>query len=155
MDQARCLRATDEEELAAVLSLIQESFAYMEGRIDPPSSMLKLTLETLRQQCRTGEIWVIGAPPQACVFLSPHQDHLYLGKLAVAEAYRGKGLARQLLDLTLHRAAETGKQHVELQSRIELTENHRAFAAMGFHEIERTAHAGYDRPTSITMRRFL
>ncbi|TIN07524.1 MAG: GNAT family N-acetyltransferase, partial [Mesorhizobium sp.] len=30
-----------------------------------------------------------------------------------------------------------------------------AFARLGFHETARTAHSGYDRPTSITMRKVL
>ncbi|TIX14256.1 MAG: GNAT family N-acetyltransferase, partial [Mesorhizobium sp.] len=39
--------------------------------------------------------------------------------------------------------------------RIELDGNHRAFVRLGFDETERTAHEGYDRPTSITMRKVL
>jgi hypothetical protein len=36
-----------------------------------------------------------------------------------------------------------------------LTANHGAFARLGFREMARTAHDGYDRPTSITMRKVL
>ncbi|RUZ49336.1 GNAT family N-acetyltransferase, partial [Mesorhizobium sp. M7A.F.Ca.CA.004.05.2.1] len=46
-----------------------------------------------------------------------------------------------------------GKAAVALQTRIELTGNHEAFARLGFRETERTAHEGYARPTSITMRK--
>ena len=52
-------------------------------------------------------------------------------------------------------ARSRGKAAVELQTRIELTGNHAAFARLGFHETERTAHEGYIRPTSITMRKVL
>jgi hypothetical protein len=52
-------------------------------------------------------------------------------------------------------AREGGKDAIELQTRIELTANHAAFARLGFRETERTAHPGYDRPTSITMRKAL
>ncbi|RUY90914.1 GNAT family N-acetyltransferase, partial [Mesorhizobium sp. M7A.F.Ca.CA.003.01.2.1] len=38
---------------------------------------------------------------------------------------------------------------------IELTANHAAFARLGFRETGRTAHDGYARPTSITMRKAL
>jgi hypothetical protein len=47
-----------------------------------------------------------------------------------------------------------GLDHLELQTRVELTENHATFRAMGFVETGRTAHPGYDR-TSITFRRAL
>jgi hypothetical protein len=43
-----------------------------------------------------------------------------------------------------------------IAARVELTENHETFRAMGFTvETGRTAHPGYDRPTSITFRRAL
>ena len=62
--------ATDPSLWPAVLRLLQEAFAYMEGRIDPPSSLRDLTPEALTRQAEVGEIWVIGAP-LACVFLTP------------------------------------------------------------------------------------
>ncbi|WP_172327104.1 N-acetyltransferase [Mangrovicoccus sp. HB161399] len=141
--------------IPAMLALIRESFAYMEARIDPPSSMHRLTERSLRESCAACELWVIGGPPQACVVLTPKQDALYVGKLAVAESARGKGFARMLLELAAERAALLGLGWLELQVRIELTENHAAFARMGFAKTGETAHPGYGRPTSITMRRCL
>ena len=143
----------DDPALQQVLHLIRESFAYMDGRIDPPSSMHRLTLEALAAQCETGEVWSLGAPPVACVVLTVKPRALYLGKLAVAEAMRGQGLARQLVELAVERARVRGRARLELQTRIELVENHRAFAALGFEKAGETAHPGFDRPTSVTMVR--
>ena len=53
----------------------------------------------------------------------------------------------------MRRAKALGLRGVELQTRIELTANHATFAALGFVETERTAHPGYDRPTTLTFRR--
>ena len=135
-----------------ILALLHEAFAYREGRIDPPSSLRDLTPEALTRQTETGEIWVIGAPV-ACVFLTPKPGALYVGKLAVVASHRGQGLARRLIDLAEARARERGLPALELQTRVELVENQAAFLAMGFREVERTAHEGYERPTSITYRR--
>jgi len=135
-----------------VLQLVQDSFAYMDTRIDPPSSMHRLTVEDIRQQAAAGEVWVIGAPPVSCMFLTNKGNCLYLGKLAVATDHRGKGLARQMVALAVARARALDLPAVELQTRVELTENHATFAALGFTETGRTAHPGYDRPTSITFR---
>ncbi|MDE4131853.1 GNAT family N-acetyltransferase [Phaeobacter sp. QD34_3] len=143
----------EEPRLEAVLDLIRSSFAFMEGRIDPPSSMRDLTPQSLAEQCRKGEIWVIGTPPLACMFLTPKQDCLYLGKLAVAESSRGMGLARSLIDHALRRARDLGLPAVELQTRVELVENHAAFARLGFVQTGSTAHPGFDRPTSLVFRR--
>lgn len=147
----RRLRSTDVDDLGLTLELIRREFAYMDGMVDPPSSVRLLTVDDLASG--PGETWVIGTPPIACVVMTPKSNVLYVGKLAVSETERGRGLARQLLYQADVRAAELGLPQIELQVRVELTANHRAFAALGFVEIARTPHPGYDRPTSITFRR--
>lgn len=144
--------ATDPALWPPILALLHEAFAYMEGRIEPPSSLRNLTPEALTRQSELGEIWVIGAPV-ACVFLTPKPGALYLGKLAVAASHRGQGLARRLIGLAEERARVLHLPALELETRVELVENQAAFRAMGFEEVGRTAHPGYDRPTSITYRR--
>jgi ribosomal protein S18 acetylase RimI-like enzyme len=146
-------RATDPALWPHILALLHDAFAYMEGRIDPPSSLRDLAPEALTRHVRTGEIWVIGARPLACVFLTPRPASLYIGKLAVDAGHRGRSLARALIDQAEVRARVMGLPALELQTRVELTENHATFRALGFTETGRTAHPGFDRPTSITFRR--
>ena len=149
------IQATEPYDWHALLTLIQSEFAFMDGRIDPPSSMHRLTADDIARQASAEEVWTIGSPPVACVFLTRKGGALYIGKLAVATNQRGKGLARRLVDLAAERAKVQGLSTLELQVRVELTENQHAFAKMGFVETGRTAHAGYDRPTSITMQKRL
>jgi GNAT superfamily N-acetyltransferase len=145
--------AQDPASWQAVLSLIQTEFAYMQGRIDPPSSMQRLSLAALATQAETGEIWTLGTPPLACVFLTRKAEALYIGKLAVRADQRGRGLARRLITQAEARARTLGLRWCELETRVELVENHASFRAMGFVETARKAHAGFDRPTSITFRK--
>ena len=142
----------DDPALHGVMSLIRTSFAYMEGRIDPPSSMHRLTEADIARQAAKAEVWVIEDEGRvvACVFLTPHPEALYLGKLAVATGHRGRGLARELVDHAIARARALGLKTVELQSRVELTENHSVFAALGFQVTGETAHPGFNQPTSLT-----
>ena len=146
-------QATDPYDWPALLALLQRAFAAMEGRIDPPSSLHRLTPDIIAAQARTGEVWVIGTPPAACLFLSPKPDALYLGKLAVDPPRQGQGHARRLIDLAATRARAMGLPALELQTRVELTRNHALFRHMGFVQTSATAHPGYDRPTSLTFRR--
>lgn len=145
----------DDERLPAVLSLIQSTFAYMENRVDPPSSMTRLTVNDIATQCETGEVWVIGTPMQACIFLKKMDGRLYMGKLAVDPGARGKGFARRLVELAEERALAQHLQELELEVRIELVENHKTFGALGFQKVSEGAHYGYDRITFITMRKHL
>ena len=139
--------------LHEILELIQTSFAYMDDRIDPPSSMHKLTMESISSHCRAGEVWSMGSPPVACMFLKIKNNAMYLGKIAVSEKFRGKGLATHLVDIAEARARSLALPFLELETRIELTENRRTFEKLGFTKIREDAHAGFDRPTFIVMRK--
>ncbi len=147
------VRVTDPYDWAALRELIATAFAGMDGRIDPPSSIHRLTPEDIARQANTGEVWVIGDPPLATVFLTPKGEALYVGKLAVADSARNQGLARRLIETATARARALGLTCLELQARVELTENHAAFRAMGFVQTGATAHPGHDRPTSLTFRK--
>jgi GNAT superfamily N-acetyltransferase len=141
----------------ALLRLVLDAFAFMQGRIDPPSSAHRLTVSDMADQAASGTVWAVeeAGTPIGCLFAKPIGDALYLGKLAVAASHRGQGLARRLVETAEAEARSRGLGHLELETRIELTENHAAFAALGFARTGETAHPGYDRPTSITMRKSL
>ena len=147
--------SSNDSKLAEVLDLIQSSFAFMDARIDPPSSMHQLTIEKIAEHCETGEVWCLGDPVAACLFLSERDRYLYLGKLAVAAQLRGKGIARCLVEHAEHRARAKGFVAMELEVRIELTENHATFEKLGFRKTSDGAHEGYERSTFITMRKDL
>jgi len=150
--QPVCL--TPDDDMQAIHRLLTSAFAYMEDRIDPPSSLKRMTPSTFAEEARANELWALLDPaPVACMVLTPRPEHLYLGKLAVAPSHRGRGLARLMLDHAEARARDLGLPAVVLQTRVELIENHATFARLGFTETARTAHAGYDRPTSVTFTR--
>jgi ribosomal protein S18 acetylase RimI-like enzyme len=140
-------RMTPGDDFAPILALITRAFAGMHARIDPPSSLQSLTIETLQSG---GEVWAAGHPASACMILTPRPDHLYLGKLAVDPAMQGRGLARILITQAETRARQLNLPCIQLQTRVELTENHRVFTRLGFTQTAATAHPGYARPTSLT-----
>ena len=137
-------------DMPGVHALLRGAFAYMEGVIDPPSSMNRMTLDDLQREAEKNEVWVIGVPAQACMILTDKGETLYLGKLAVAAEAQGQGLSRRLVAQAAARARALGRPTVTLQTRVELLGNQAAFARMGFVETGRSAHPGYARPTSIT-----
>lgn len=140
-----------------LLALILRAFAYMDGVIDPPSSAHRLTADSLREKAgrETGFLAMRNDEIVGCIFAAEHDGHLYVGKLAVEPELQGKRIGRRLMETVEVLANAAGKPVLELQARIELTDNQAAFRRMGFIETERSAHAGYDRPTSVTMRKML
>ena len=124
-----------------VLELVLAAFAYMEDRIDPASSAHRLTIDAMRTQSEDGIVLLAeaGAALVGCVFLTLRSDVMYRGKLAVETARQGKGIGRQLFEVAADAARAEGYREIELQARVELPENHVAFAAMGFSELGRTA----------------
>lgn len=158
MTAVRIARAGDDfSDWAGLLELLHEAFAYMEKRIDPPSSLHRLTPASIAGKTKDETLFLAtdGDELVGCVFARRQGDALYVGKLAVRTKRQGSGIGRRLMDATERLARDSGLACMELETRIELVENHATFSAMGFVKIAESSHQGYDRPTAITMRKRL
>jgi GNAT superfamily N-acetyltransferase len=140
-----------------LLDVILHSFAFMDGVIDPPSSAHRLTPALLAEKAANEFCHVVwnGNRLIGCVFARERGDALYISKLAVDPAEQNSGIGRRLIATVEDLALRLRKAALELETRVELTGNHAFFRRLGFIEVGRTAHAGYDRPTSITFRKRL
>ena len=136
-------------EVVEVLPLIRRAFSELDGVIDPPSSLNRVTGTDVARLAAEGEVWAIGTPPVACVILEPREDALYLGRLAVDPEARRQGHARALLRLAEERARALSLPRVTLGCRVELAANHALFLSEGFAETHREAHEGFERPTTV------
>ena len=138
----------------AVRTLIQDAFAYMESRIDPPSSASRLSSQSMAVDAADGALLLAELANElvGCVFVRPKGDALYIGKLAVQPGLKGMGIGAALVEAARAEARMRDLEALELSTRIELIENHVIFARMGFVKTAEVAHPGFERPTSITMR---
>lgn len=138
-----------------LLALLHSAYAYMESRINPPSSLLRMDVHQLEKKARD-EALILAFEDQrliGCAFASLREDCVYVSKLAVDTAVRRRGVARKMMQEAERFARANARPFVELETRIELIENHKTFAALGFSKVAESAHPGFDRPTSITMRK--
>ena len=138
-----------------VLLLLQNAFAYMDQRIAPPSSLKQFDIAKIKgkSQQETLFLLTVNGEIAGCVFSKVNDRHVYLGKLAVDSRYCGRGYARRLMARVEQHAKDNGIDCVELETRVELTENQRFFAAAGYVKIAEYTHPGYRRPTSYRYRK--
>jgi GNAT superfamily N-acetyltransferase len=138
-----------------LMALLHGAFAYMASRIDPPSSLTRMGVDDLRGKAQEENLIVAfeGTELVGCAFAALRDDCVYVGKIAVAESARRKGIAREMMATAVGVAHRNRRPFLELQTRVELVENQQTFAALGFEKAAETAHPGYDGPTSVTMRK--
>ena len=123
--------------------------------IDPPSSLESIGIEAFKKKAQD-EILIVAHDDGklvGCAFAALRNDCSYLSKVAVALTSRRQGITRSMFKAADEIARQHGKPFLELQTRVELIENHLTFGALGFVKVAETAHPGYSRTTSITMRR--
>src|SRR3954469_8394409 len=82
---------SDFDQWEQVRALILEAFAYMDGRIDPPSSASRLTPQSMRDDAAKGALLLAEHAGElaGCVFVRPKGEALYIGKLAVRPDLQG------------------------------------------------------------------
>ena len=135
--------------------LLNASYAYMVGRIDPPSSLTSMTRDDVARKMEDEDFFVIrdGAQPIACLFGHPEGAAYEVGKLAVATTHRKQGLARALIEAAADDARERGFTTLQLYARVELVENHAIYLAMGFAQTHAFTHDGFAQPTALVFER--
>jgi predicted N-acetyltransferase YhbS len=141
----------------AVAALIRAAFAAQSVATDPPPSALRVTPDDVAAHLRTGGGAVAeAAGVMAGSALWVEQDcGLYLGRLAVAPAWRGRGIAKALVAAAEAAARDMRLPRIHLSTRLPLIDNRRLFAACGFVETTRHAHPGYAEPTFVDMEKRL
>jgi predicted N-acetyltransferase YhbS len=151
------LRAMEERDAAAVAALIRAAFAAQSVPTDPPPSALRVTGDDVAAHLRAG----CGAVAEAhgalagSALWAERDGGLYLGRLAVVPAWRGRGIARRLVAAAEEAARRMALPRVYLSTRLVLLDNRRLFTACGFVETSRESHPGYAEPTFVNMQKRL
>jgi predicted N-acetyltransferase YhbS len=158
MNDTVVLRTAVAGDAASLAATIAAAFEQYRGRLIPESGALRETADAISRELAAGTGAIVAeqnGQMLGCVVIKPVDDDLYFGRLAVIPSVRGHGIARRLVEAVEAEAARRRLAGVRLGVRIALTENQRFFAALGYVEASREAHPGFDRPTSINMRKVL
>jgi ribosomal protein S18 acetylase RimI-like enzyme len=150
------LRAATAADARLLAETIAAAFAQYRGKLVPESSAFAETPEAIARQFKAGAGAFIAERDGeivGCVMTEELEGDLYFGRLAVLPAARGTGLARRLIAAVEAEARRRGLPGVRLGVRVALPANQQLFNSLGYREISREAHPGFDYPTSINMRK--
>lgn len=140
---------------SALEQLLRTAYAPMENRIAPPSSLATMTTLDIVEKCRSEDLFLAreNGIPIACGFGKPNGSDYEIGKVAVSDTHRGQGYARAIMDAATLRAKALDLDALMLFARVELTENHATYTALGFKVVGDFTHPGFDQPTALRFRR--
>lgn len=121
--------------------------------IDPPSSVLKETEAdfVIRLTKETAFLIESDGVLIGSMFCIADADALYISRLAVAPAWRRRGVASALVETAKAEARRRGVARLTLGARIALPGNVALFRRHGFAVVAETCHAGFTTPTSYDM----
>lgn len=158
MSDTLVLRAAALADAGAIAATIAAAFAQYRGKLVPESGAFRETAEAIAAEMAKDTHVIVAernGEMLGCVVIQELEGDLYFGRLAVRPAARGLGLARLLIDAVEAEATRRSLPGVRLGVRVVLTDNQRLFQSLGYREISREAHPGFDHPTSINMRKSL
>lgn len=150
------LRAGTPGDAPAIARTIAAAFEQYRGRLVPESGALAETAEAIAAEFAEGAGAIVAerdGEMVGCAMTRLLEGDLYFGRLAVRPDLRGTGLAKRLIAAVEADARARGLAGVRLGVRIALPANQRLFHSLGYRETGREAHPGFDRPTSINMRK--
>jgi tRNA threonylcarbamoyladenosine biosynthesis protein TsaE len=142
---------TDAARIDELYRLVVGAFRHLP--IDPPSGMLKETPADFltRLKTETALVAEAGGVLVGSVFCAPIEDALYIGRLAVRDDFRRRGVASALIEAAKAEARRRAFHRLTLSTRIALTDNVALFTRHGFVVIAEQTHAGFSHPTSYDM----
>jgi len=158
MSDTLVLRAAVRTDAAEIAATIAAAFEQYRGKLIPESGAFGETAEAIASELAKGAGAIVAernGEMVGCVMIHEMEGDLYFGRLAVLPAARGTGLARRLIDAVEAEARRRDLPGIRLGVRVVLTDNQRRFQSLGYREISREAHPGFDHPTSINMRKSL
>jgi ribosomal protein S18 acetylase RimI-like enzyme len=143
------VRAAGAAEVTRVAQVIRASFAEYRGVLHPPSGALSVDAAAARELMASGGFLVCESEGRivACVFHTTTDEHVYLGRLSVLPAFRGRGLGARLVAEVEALAAAAGRDRVRVGVRLALPRNQAFFESLGYRQVGLESHAGMPEPT--------
>ena len=102
-----------------------------------------------------GALARLAGVPVGCVLYEPLETALYLGRLAVVPAVRGRGIGGLLVAFVEQEAIAAGLPRITLGVRLQLPQNTAFYTKLGYTISGYGSHPGFAEPTYMTMEKRL
>ena len=101
-----------------LMAHLHSAFAYMDGRINPPSSLHRMDANQLRLKAEVESLFLAfnGNELVGCMFCRVEPEFIYVGKVAVSAASQGQGIGKQLFNAAFELAHRLGRPELELET---------------------------------------
>jgi GNAT superfamily N-acetyltransferase len=130
------------EQAPLVLQIMQAAFAEYAGMLNPPSGANHETLADVEKAMGDGGALLAwdGDRAVGSARFRPEPDCLYVGRVAVLPAYRGRGIGAALMWAMEDVAREAGRSKIRLGVRMALPGNLTFYEKLGYAVVEVGPH---------------
>lgn len=132
------------EEATLLRSLVRDAYAHYMDRLDrEPAPMT----DDYAARIAAGQAWIEEQDGVAAgvLVLEDTAEGLMLDNIAIAPAFRGKGIGRRLLDFVEAEARRRGHARIHLYTNEKMVENVAIYTRLGYAETHRAEQAGHSR----------
>lgn len=150
-------REAGDADAPLIVEVLYRAFREYEGVLDPPSGVHKESVASVREKMETGH-WLMAEEDGravGCVWYENRGEYVYLGRLAVAPEFRGRGIGDALMQAVEAGARAENVLCVRLGVRTVLEKMQGAYERRGYRVIRYETHAGYEKPTYLLMEKVL
>lgn len=153
------LRQAATADAARIVSILHAAFEEYRGWMNPPSGVLKESVESVLQKMQTAR-WVLAETVRerravGCVLYEPRDEFMYLGRLAVLPEFRRRGVGDMLIESVEAEARRQNYTRVRLGVRASLPKMRAAYERRGYRFVEAHTHEGFSEPTYVMLEKDL
>lgn len=130
------------QQASLVYDIMLEAFEEYRGKLNPPSGVFSETIETvLRMMSEGGALlaWESGVAIGSMRYIFK-PDHMYVGRVSVLPAYRGRGIASAMMREVEPIACGHGYTNIRLGARLVLQSNIAFYERLGYRVIDTRMH---------------
>jgi ribosomal protein S18 acetylase RimI-like enzyme len=149
------LRDATSADIPALATTIAAAFEEHRGVLDPPSSSLDKSPQSVTQELQTSKaiVAVVDAKIVGCVFYAHKEDYVYLAHLAVLPEHRGLGIAKALVQEVEEKARAQNINNIRLSVRLTLEKTRGFYQSLGYVFHSHGTHTGYKHFTFVNLEK--